>query len=171
MENTAEQVVCFTGHRMIRREDALALPGLLEQQIRRLYADGVRQFRTGGAQGFDTVAALKILELREEYPDMRLCLFLPFPGQEARWSEAAKRTYRYVLDRADEVHYVREHYTKLCFFERNRQLVQGSGFCIAYCVSNESGTGYTFRQALREGLTVLNLYDLLPRSGAAEQGL
>ena len=50
-------------------------------------------------------------------------------------------------------------------------MVQGSGFCIAYCVSNESGTGYTFRQALKEGLTVLNLYDLMPRSGAAEQGL
>lgn len=161
MGNTAGLVVCFTGHRTIRQEDALVLPGLLEQEILRLYAGGARQFRTGGAQGFDTVAALKILELREMYPDMQLCLFLPFPEQDARWSEVARRTYRYVLERADEVHYVREHYTKLCFFERNRQLVQGSNFCIAYCVSSDSGTGYTFRQALKEGLTVLNLCDLL----------
>ena len=56
--------VCFTGHRHMEREEALRLPALLDSVIRELYNRGARIFRAGGAQGFDTVAALKVLELR-----------------------------------------------------------------------------------------------------------
>lgn len=77
--------VCFTGHRHMEREEALRLPALLDSVIRELYNRGARIFRAGGAQGFDTVAALKVLELREQLPGLRLELILPCRDQTAGW--------------------------------------------------------------------------------------
>ena len=49
---------CFTGHREIPSEDREPLRAALLSEIQRLYAEkGVTEFYTGGARGFDTMAA------------------------------------------------------------------------------------------------------------------
>ena len=65
---------CFTGHRI--------LPAGQEEEIwRRVYAcleplleEGVRYFGVGGALGFDTLVAEKLLALRESRPQIRIIL-------------------------------------------------------------------------------------------------
>ena len=60
----------------------LQLPRLLVRAITILYGKGVREFRAGGARGFDTLAALTILEFKENHPDVRLVLMLPCKHQD-----------------------------------------------------------------------------------------
>ena len=55
--------VCFTGHRHIAYEAAVRLPSVLEEVLIGLVERGATTFRAGGAIGFETVAALKVLEL------------------------------------------------------------------------------------------------------------
>ena len=51
-----EETCCFTGHREISRGEAERLVALLDEEIERLAARGVRFFGAGGAEGFDTLA-------------------------------------------------------------------------------------------------------------------
>lgn len=154
--------VCFTGHRNIAYEAAVQLPALLESVLVELIERGASVFRAGGAIGFDTLAALKVLELKERYPHIRLELVLPCRNQTQYWEEAAVRTYRYILERADSVRFLFDTYFDGCMLERDRKLVEGSDVCVAFCKRSRGGTAYTFAHALRAGLEVINLNDQLP---------
>ena len=153
--------VCFTGHRHIAFEAAVKLPALLDGVLTDLCERGATVFRAGGAIGFDTVAALKVLELKERYPHIRLELILPCRNQTEYWEETAVRTYQYIIDRADSHRFLFDTYFDGCMLERDRRLVEGSDICVAYCNRSRGGTAYTFAQALRAGLEVINLYDLM----------
>lgn len=162
MKREVEQdirVVCFTGHRSIPGEDAERLPDLLEEVIAELCERGATVFRTGGAMGFDTVAALKVLDMKERYPQICLELILPCRNQTDRWDPISRRTYKYILQKADRSRFLFETYFEGCMLERDRRLVDGSDVCVAYCVRNQGGTAYTFSYALRSGVEVINLYD------------
>lgn len=153
--------VCFTGHRQIAYVDAVKLPTLLDRTLIDLIHRGATVFRAGGAIGFDTVAALKVLELRERYPHIRLELILPCRNQTERWEETALRTYHYILERADSHHFLFDTYFEGCMLERDRRLVEGSDVCVAFCNRSRGGTAYTFAHALRLGLEVININDLM----------
>ena len=157
--------VCFTGHRDIPSGHALLLPALVEEQIRLLIRRGAREFRAGGAIGFDMLAALKVIELKQEFCDVRLHLFLPCRDQTHGWNEVSRRAYQYVLNHADYVHYTAETYTSTCMLARDRKLVEGSDACVAYCTRSRGGTFYTYSYACKNGLELINLADRLPRSG------
>ena len=58
---------------------------------------------------------------------------------------------------ADKVLCMRESYTKGCMHERNRALVSGAHFCVAYMRKPSGGTAYTVRLSERSGLRVINL--------------
>jgi uncharacterized phage-like protein YoqJ len=153
--------VCFTGHRQISNEDIVRLPLLLDRVLVELCERGATTFRAGGAIGFDTLAALKVLELKDRYPHIRLELILPCRNQTEKWEDTAIRTYRYIMGQADSCRILYEHYFDGCMLERDRRLVEGSDVCVAYCTRSRGGTAYTFTQALRAGLEVINLNDLL----------
>lgn len=155
------RTVCFTGHRNIPYAVATRLPGLLEQVISELCERGATIFRAGGAMGFDTVAALKVLDMKEKYPQIRLELILPCRNQTDHWDEISRQTYHYILKHADSHRFLFDTYFDGCMLERDRRLVEGSDVCVAYCARSQGGTAYTFAQALRGGLEVVNLYDLI----------
>ena len=160
-EENNVRTVCFTGHRSISREDAVRLPMLLEEVISELYARGARVFRAGGAMGFDTLAALKVLDMKEKLPGIQLELILPCRNQTQNWDEISTKTYQYILSRADRHTFLFDSYFDGCMLTRDRRLVAGSDVCVAYCVRSKGGTAYTFTHAIREGLEVINLYDRL----------
>lgn len=160
-EGVPVQTVCFTGHRNISHEVATRLPELLEEVISDLCERGATTFRAGGAMGFDTLAALKVLDIKEKYPQIRLELILPCRNQTERWDEISKKTYIYIMQKADHHRFLFESYFDGCMLERDRCLVEGSDVCVAYCARSQGGTAYTFACAVREGLEVINLHDML----------
>ena len=153
------EAVCFTGHRSIERNAALLIPQTLKALLEELIQRGACRFRVGGAIGFDTVAALCVLELQEKHPGISLDLVLPCRDQTKLWNEQNRAVYEYILSAASSVEYVSEHFTSWCMHERNRRLVDESQVCIAYLSHSGGGTAYTFAYALEQGLEVINLYD------------
>lgn len=156
-----ERTVCFTGHRQIDRAHMLALPALLKAEIAKQAEAGVVHFRAGGAVGFDTLAALCVLEQKKLYPHIKLDLILPCRDQDAAFGEGDRQAYRFVLASADSVSYVFDRYCEGCMLERDRRLVQGSDVCIAFLTKNKGGTAYTAAYALKNGLDFVNLFDLI----------
>lgn len=161
MTEPTPYVCCFTGHREINPNHIEPLSALLDRALSTLIKSGVVTYRTGGAIGFDTMAALKVLERKEQDPRIRLELVLPCRDQTAGWADFNREAYQYILERADSVTVLYEKYRRGCMFERNRAMVRGSLFCIGYCTTAGGGSAYTLRFARSQGCRIVNLAELL----------
>lgn len=159
--DTMSKICCFTGHRKILRDEMIRLPEILDKVLESLIWQGVSTFRAGGAIGFDTVAALAVIEKKEAYPEIKLDLELPCKDQSDGWSDDDKRVYEYVISQADSISYTCEKYRKGCMYERNRRLVDGADFCVAFCSSEKGGSAYTVNYAKNHGVTVINVYEIV----------
>ena len=131
----------------------------LQEAIISLIHKGVRYFGAGGALGFDTFAAQIVLELKNEHPQIKLILVLPCADQSAHWSAEDIRSYEAIRAGADKVVCLSDHYYHGCMHERNRHLVNHSGYCICYLSSDSGGTAYTVAYAKAQGLVVMNIAD------------
>jgi len=150
---------CFTGHRRIPAADLPLLSKILEETIENLICQGVIYWGCGGAIGYDQMAGLAVLRLREKYPSVKLIMVLPCHGQESKWSEKDKEAYRRLLAAADKTVYVSDTYDSGCMARRNFHLIEYSAYCVAYLKHEHSGTSQTVRLAREHGLTVINLAD------------
>lgn len=155
-----EHTCCFTGHRKLSLQDYFLMRHKLRELLLKLLEQGFTTFLAGGALGFDTLAAQEVLDLRDSgYPHLTLVLALPCREQDRGWSTRDREIYREVLQRADEVHYVSEVYTRGCMYKRNRYLVEHSSCCICCLSQDKGGTAYTVAYAEKRGLPVYNLCD------------
>lgn len=150
-------VCCFTGHRNLPTQEVGQIRLSLLETIESLVQKGVTEFRAGGALGFDTLAALSVLEVKERYPHISLVLILPCKDQDKGWSAANKRRYDEILERADEVKVLSEHYYRGCMYVRNRALVEDSDYCVAFLREKSGGTQMTVTYAQQKRLEIINL--------------
>lgn len=149
--------VCFTGHRAIPPQELPALTERLDRVLEALYQHGFRDFICGGALGFDTLAAQRILLMRTHHADVRLRLAIPCSTQSARWKASDCLIYEHLLYAADETVVLSSHYYEGCMYMRNRYMVDNSAFCVCYLNRQKGGTMYTALYAMQEGLPLLNL--------------
>ena len=154
-------VCAFTGHRKIEERHKGRIDDLLARAIAYAYENGCRTFLTGGALGFDTLAARQVIRFRLSHSDVRLRLILPCRNQSDSWSPSAVSAYEYTLSNADEIEYVADDYDDGCMKERNRRLADGCDMMIAYVSRPYSGAAQTVRMASGAGKTVYNLYPSL----------
>lgn len=154
MEN---KTCMFTGHRAIPEKDRKELWERLKKEISDLYIKGVRNFITGGALGFDTLAALTVLALKDIRPEVKLNLYLPCRDQDKGWSAKNKEIFSHILNRADSVLYVSESYVPGCMHARNRKMADNSQYCIAYLRRASGGTAYTVDYAESRGLSIIKI--------------
>ncbi|MBQ7338164.1 MAG: DUF1273 family protein [Clostridia bacterium] len=164
MTNNTDFTACFTGHRHIDPTALKYLPQLLETTLTTLIHNGCRTFRAGGALGFDTLAALKVLELKASYPQIRLHLYLPCRDQTKFWNDDEKYLYQEILTRADDIHYTTDLYTDGCMLQRNREMIDGCDICVAYFQKYGGGTGYSYRYAQRNGVQIINLAEMISQA-------
>lgn len=154
-----EKTACFTGHRELRESfQAIFLKTQREAEI--LVQNGFRFFGTGGARGFDSLAAEVILSLKEKYHHIHLILVLPFPApylHEKGWTQEEICLYEKHKTCASKVVYLQETYGRGCYYRRNRHLVNFSSVCIAYQYKNTGGTAYTTKYACRKGLKIIKI--------------
>lgn len=156
--------VCFTGHRTIA-EDKEKLSARLYALLERLVTEQkITDFYTGGAVGWDALAALTVLKLREKYPKVKLHLVLPCPFEEqsTKWNEAQKEEHKHIASLADTKEFTSEHFGKTAMKIRNARLVElATDCCICYWNPKDfrSGTGQTVRMAQKKGIEVINLFE------------
>lgn len=152
------KICCFTGHRKIKTMSVSEISAKLEKVLIELIeVENFTDFRAGGAVGFDSIAALTVLKLKERYPHIKLHLILPCADQDYRFSPLEKQIYRYTKARADSVQILQKHYTSGIMHVRNRALVDGTDLCIAFLEKLEGGTYYTVNYARKNKVKTINL--------------
>jgi len=156
-----KKICSFSGHRQIAKLHKTTLPQLLSETLDTLIASGVRTFRSGGALGFDLLAASAVLTKRAKGADIRLHMLLPCRNQAARWPDKFRRAYENILCAADEVTYISESYDAFCMQRRNRALVDGADILLCYLTRSFGGTMNTANYAYDKSVQIINLATLL----------
>ena len=174
MKDSFSCTCCFTGHRPghggTRFVDGdavyLALLDVLDRAILELYEQhGIENFLCGMADGFDLVAAKRVLALRRtgQLPkEVRLIAVQPFPEhvnsiRGMRW----QKDYDEVLQCADDVCVVCKEYNRTAYGKRNEFMVAHSAWVICYWDGMvRSGTGQTVRMAEKAERMMVNLFGI-----------
>ncbi len=155
-----EHTCCFTGHRDISEAACPDIEERISFAVRRMLEKGVTCFCFGGAVGFDTLAAECVLRMRDEgLAAVSAVLIVPYDGYHEARDRSPQERARYLglLPRFDAVLSTRPSPSRWMFWERDRDLVDRSAYCIAYLTRPDSGTGYTVRYAEKKGLSVINI--------------
>lgn len=148
---------CFTGHRNLPIRQEEEVWKRVYARLEPLLEEGVRYFGVGGALGFDTLVAEKLLAQRESRPQIRIILVQPFQDYQSRWTPAQQARAAAVEARVDKVVVCCQTPSREAFLARDRHLVDGSSCCIAWCTRTNGGTAYTLRYAQKQGLRVWNV--------------
>ena len=147
--------VCITGHRPEKLPTGAALrmlQSLLYREIESAMEDGAHTFYTGMARGVDLWAADMILHFRKQYPAVNLVCVLPCADRTETISGPERFHVHAVMQAADQVIPLSEHFYRCCFRDRNAYMVQHSRRLIAVVADFRSGTGQTIHLAERAGL-------------------
>lgn len=161
-----KNITCFfTGHRSYPQKNSSGLVSVLDRSIAEAADMGYENFICGGAVGFDTLAACRVIVAAEAMPQIKLILALPCRDQTARWKKLYDISlYQRIKGLASEIIYVSDVYSEGCMHARNRMMADSSSRCIAYYNGSASGgTAYTVRYARESGLKLVNLYDELKK--------
>lgn len=150
---------CFTGHRILPKNSMSAIKESLVSELKKLISEGFTDFYTGGALGFDTLAALSVLELKEEYPDIRLHIIIPCKNQSRSWNEESRILYEEIKAAADETVCLSPVYFDGCMMVRNRYMVDRASVCIAYLEKETGGSAATVKYAKSKNLLIINIAD------------
>ncbi len=149
---------CFTGHRDMPYQAMEVLLPRLTEAVKELLSKGVDTYLVGGALGFDTVAAIQLINLRRHlYPQLRVVLVRPCADQAAKWPTAQKILYETVRREADGDILLSDRYYPGCMQKRNAFMVEHSSHLIAYVTRRSGGSYQTATLAQKQGLHIQNL--------------
>lgn len=157
MISIKDQTACFTGHRKIPFLQKRKVKKRIKQVLIEAIEQGYRYFGDGGALGFDLLAAQTVLELKREYPEIKLILVLPCQDQKRGWAQADIEEYERIKAAADKLVFTSKEYYSGCMHKRNRHLVDNSSLCICYLTEQSGGTAYTVDYARSQGLKIINV--------------
>ena len=151
-----ENTCFFTGHRIIPNDSHPALRYKVKNICTELIkTKNVTHFITGGALGFDTLAAMVILELKKDYPHIKLHLYFPCTNQSVKWTAYDKKMWESIKLMADDYKYISDMpYISGCMQLRNKAMVDDAQYCVAYCTRNFGGTFSTIKYAKEKDRTI-----------------
>ncbi len=148
---------CFTGHREIDPAELRTVEKATARAIESLIERGITTFITGGAMGFDTLAAETVLKIRKRHPEVHLILALPCENQTRGWPADAVKRYDTIRERADFVKVLSPTYHRGCMHVRNRYMVDNSAVCICYLRRHSGGTAYTVDYATAQNIELIEV--------------
>ena len=154
MNKSIDKTLCFTGHRRVIHS---GLADRIKEVISLFADDGFEYFISGGALGFDMLAASCVVEMKKKYNNIKLIIAVPCRNQASTWSVREKQAYEKMLGSADEVIVMSEEYYRGCMHNRNRYMVDNSAVCVCYAYKNTGGTSYTVNYARKKGKTIVSV--------------
>lgn len=143
------KTISFTGHRPDKlggynenNATAIWVKDQLSFLIRDYINKDFTKFIWGGALGTDTWAAIEVLKLQKEYPDILLTLYQPFEGMDAKWYDSSKRIFNDLRYKSNSVVTVCDGgYAAWKMQRRNEAMVNNSDLIIAVWDGSSGGTG------------------------------
>jgi uncharacterized phage-like protein YoqJ len=141
----------------------------IQNQLIALMDSGLEWVILGGQLGVETWTAELILEMKEEYPNLKFAIITPFLDQEKNWNELKQEKYRTLLHQADfQTSVTKKPYeAPWQFIERNKFILRNSdGMLLVYDEENEGSPKFIKKLAEQYAekneyeLFVINAYDL-----------
>ncbi|WP_082295161.1 SLOG family protein [Sporosarcina ureilytica] len=120
----------------------------LKSQFISLIPDGLEWIIVSGQLGVELWATEVILELQEEYPQLKYAVITPFIDQEQNWNDANKEKYQSMLVHADyQVSLTSTPYeAPWQFTEKDKFLIRNSdGMVLVYDAENEGSPKFVKR--------------------------
>ena len=148
------QTCAFTGHRKL---ESTVTKERVYQQVENLVKEGIDTFFCGLALGFDMLAGEVVLELKKNYPQIRLIGCIPFLGQESRFPKKEQLRYQTVKNGCNETVVLGEPYTPWAFHARNDYMCEHADMAFAYLTKENGGTAYTVKAFQKAGKPVVFL--------------
>ncbi len=151
--------VAFTGHRPEKitfgcQEDSAQIQRV-KQELREAIIEkietGCSCFLSGMAMGADLWAGEIVLELKRQYPHIKLTAVIPYAGQSDCFPASWRQRYDAVLAGCDYATVLSDFYYKGCFRARNQWLLAHSEHLIAVFNGSRGGTMQTLNDALLSG--------------------
>ncbi len=152
--NTTPHIAAFSGHRTYDN----SANDRLRSTVADLYAEGVRTFRVGMAEGFDLAAGEVVVALMELHDDIVLEACVPWPLFSARFDRESRTRYDTIIAKAHVIRYAGFAFQSNIFHLRNDMLVDGVGYLVSWWNGSRSGTGYTVNRARRQHAKIINLH-------------
>lgn len=117
---------------------------LLEVAIAKVEEWAPDRVNTGMATGWDMAMAAACMFLNVPFR-----AYVPFEGQDRRWSEADRSMYRSLLDEAEDIVVTSSSENRAAYFERDKQMVDDSNHLLALLSPGmpNSGTALTVEYA------------------------
>ena len=141
----------FSGNRILSHSREAVYTALVSE-VENLVCRGFTVFRTGGAGGFDTLAAMAVIHVRKNHPELFLEILLPYPEFAPDDPDFPE-----TIQKADRVTAVSEHYTSFCMSVRNEALVESADLLILYNYQEKGGSVQTSGIAARHRVPVERL--------------
>ena len=133
----AEKTCCVTGHRDIPVEQIDTVKYALRREIIKAVSDGYTGFMTGFADGADQYFAEMVVNLQEDFPNLRLIAVLPYWKRMDSF-ESREQT-KALLHACADVVVIQEEYRPNVYAKRNRYMVEHSDRVIAVYDGREKG--------------------------------
>ena len=158
INNDKNKCCCFTGHRPYKLGiSEYKAKELISKAVDIMIEKGYTTFISGMAQGVDMWAAEVVLSKRESNTDIFLIAASPYKNIENKWGEKDKNLYNHIINNADKVEYLCDHYVPYCFQLRNNWMVNHSTMVIAAYNNEDGGTKNTIKYAIQNGVSVYNI--------------
>lgn len=170
MQNPKDKAVAFTttyrAETILRDIEDKNLRNVIYTELYRiiseLYKQGYTYYYSGMAEGIDMLAANAVLDLKEEHPDICFVAVVPFQWQQERYSTTGRNDYKTICSEADEVVRLAEEIAENDFYaRRNDYLLENCSAMVCYHDGQCDVMTYTYNQAERAGIPIINIYDQL----------
>lgn len=137
--------VTFCGHKDIA--DASKVRTILDEILRGLVAEGADRFLLGGYGGFDSLVAHAVQNLKQQYPEIRSTLVIPYLNREYNTELYDNTTYPPLEDVP----------MKFAISRRNEWMVDQADVVVAYVTHGWGGAAATLQYAERKNKRIIRV--------------
>ncbi len=153
-------VACITGYKsfelgIFKQDDKAVyyIKRALEKEIVSLVDEGLEWVLISGQLGVELWGAEVVLELQEDYPNLKLAVLTPFISQEENWNDQNKEYYELILSQADFVETIsKDPYKNPQQFRNKNQLFlqKSQSLVILYDEEKEGSPKYFYDEAKKK---------------------
>lgn len=126
---------------------------VLKKRLISFIEDGLDWVLISGQLGVELWAGEVVVDLKKQYPHIKLAVLTPYLNQESNWNESNKALYEFVIGQADFVDSIskREYENPTQLKQKNEYLIKKSdGLLVLYDDEKPGSPNYYVMNAMKQ---------------------